>query len=97
VRIGLVSCTKRKFEPYDETLNKVSRAERWNWSKMVLEQLETELGDLAGMTFEVHAGASYLDFGLVEGLLARGARVENPVEGLKQGERLRFYKEQRCL
>jgi len=85
------------LEPYDQTLDKVSRAERRRWSQEVLAALETEVGDLRGITFEMHAGAVYLNFGLVDGLLARGAQVDNPVEGLRQGERRHFYKEHGCL
>jgi hypothetical protein len=85
------------LEPYNQTLKDASPAERRRWSDVVLAALETEVGDLRRVTFEVHAGAAYLNFGLVEGLLARGAQVDNPVQGLRHGERLRFYKGQRCL
>jgi hypothetical protein len=43
------------------------------------------------MTFELHPGKDYTAFGLEGGLLARGARIENPTEGLGQGEQLAFY------
>lgn len=78
-------------EPYDETLKTKGRLERRRWSESVLEQLDAALGDVAGAIFEVHAGAEYRDHGLTAGLLARGARVEVPVEGLRIGEQLAFY------
>ncbi len=78
-------------EPYDETLKTKGRLERRRWSESVLEQLDAALGDVAGATFEVHAGAEYREHGLTTGLLARGAHVEVPVEGLRIGEQLAFY------
>lgn len=78
-------------EPYDETLKDKSRADRRHWSSMVLEQLTAALGNLEGVTFEVHAGAEYRDFGLSEDLLRRGATVEVPTAGLRIGEQLAFY------
>jgi len=93
---GLVR-PEQVLEPYDQTLDKASRAERRRWGDVVLAALETEVGDLRGITFEVHAGATYLNFGLVDGLRARGAQVDNLVQGLRQGERQHFYKEHGCL
>lgn len=78
-------------EPYDETLKTKGRLERRRWSESVLAQLDAALGDVAGITFEVHAGAEYRDFGLTAGLLDRGGQVEVPVEGLRIGEQLAFY------
>jgi hypothetical protein len=78
-------------EPYDETLKTKGRLERRRWSEFILEQLDDVLGDFAGNTFEIHAGAQYRDHGLTAGLLARGAQVEVPVVGLRIGEQLAFY------
>ena len=79
------------LEPYDVTLNDASRAERRAWASRVLGQLEGELGSLRGLTFEIHAGANYTDWGLVEGLRERGATVEQPLAGLSLGQQLAFY------
>lgn len=78
-------------EPYDETLKTKGRAERRHWSESVLEQLDTALGDLVGITFEIHAGAEYRDHGLASGLIARGAALEVPAAGMRIGEQLAFY------
>ena len=84
--------------PYERTLTTASPAVRREWSRGVLAQLAEQLGrDLSSHVFEVHAGAAYANFGLVDGLVALGARVEQPLEGLRQGERLHFYKEAGCL
>lgn len=50
----------------------------------------------AGQVFEIYTGAAYANVGLVDGLVARGARVEQPLAGLRQVERLHAYKEAGC-
>lgn len=80
------------LEPYDKTLTAAPRSERRAWSARVLEELDERCGNLAGCTVELHAGAAYCDFGLVEGLEARGATVQLPTEGLRMGEQLRYYR-----
>lgn len=84
--------------PYEKTLTTASVGSRRGWAVRVLEQVDSQVGeDLRGYTFELHAGAAYLTFGLVDGLMRRGAEVSEPLAGLRQGERLRFYKEAGCL
>ena len=77
--------------PYDETLTTASTKARRAWSARVLASLVADLGDLRGITFEIHAGAAYRDFGLVDGLRDTGAIVEVPAAGLTQGQQLAFY------
>lgn len=89
---GLVDPTRR-LEPYDVTLTTASVADRRKWSRQVIRQLEQSLGPLGGCTFEVHAGAAYTDWGLVEGLRAEGARVVRPAQGLSLGDQLAFYRD----
>jgi len=79
--------------PYDLKLKSLSQAERRAWSERVLAQLEADLGDLGPFTFEIHAGASYTNEGLVRGLRARGAEVELPAAGLAEAQELAFYHE----
>lgn len=79
------------IEPYDESLVDADAGERRAWSDGVLRSLEKELGDVSGLAFEVHAGAAYRDFGLVDGLRRRGAEVVVPAAGLSQGRQLAFY------
>jgi hypothetical protein len=67
-------------------------AERRAWSQGVLSALR-ERGQLAaGDVVEIHAGAAYRDYGLVEGLAARGCMVEVATKGLSLGQQLRFYR-----
>jgi hypothetical protein len=80
------------LEPYDVSLVGASRDHCRVWSRMVLDQLCERLGDLGAYDFEIHAGAPYREFGLVEGLHAAGATVTNPAEGLGIGKQLAFYR-----
>lgn len=88
----------RVTAPYERTLTTASRDERRAWSQRVLSQVDEAFsGQIEGPIFEIHAGAAYEAFGLTQGLISRGARVELPLAGLRQGERLHFYKEHGCL
>ena len=89
---GLVAPCE-ELAPYDLKLKSLSQAERRAWSERVLTQLVAELGELNGFTFEIHAGASYTNEGLVRGLLARAATVELPAAGLGDAQELAFYHE----
>jgi hypothetical protein len=79
------------IEPYDITLTTRSTFERRRWSERVVSELEVRLGELSGTAFEIHAGATYRDFGLVDGLIRLGATVDVPAARLTQGEQLAFY------
>ncbi len=88
----------RVLAPYERTLTTDSSGERRVWASRVLAEVEQELGrDLSAHQFELHAGRAYVAFGLASGLTARGAKVREPLEGLRQGERLGFYKRAGCL
>jgi hypothetical protein len=89
---GLVA-PDESLAPYDLKLKSLSQAERRAWSERVLTQLEDELGDLSDHAFEIHAGASYTNEGLVRGLRARSAAVELPAAGLGEAQELAFYHE----
>lgn len=66
-------------------------SEKRAWTQRVLKQLEEKLGDLSRIEFEIHAGKAYWGYGLADSLRAASARVDIPVEGLTQGQQLRFY------
>jgi hypothetical protein len=78
--------------PYDVALTGASRRERREWARSVVGSIRDVLGDVAGTTFEIHAGAAYTDFGLVDGLRGAGATVELPVGGLSLGQQLSWYR-----
>lgn len=82
-----------ELTPYDVTLKDAGRAERRKWTARVLSSIDERVHPEPGDVFEIHAGAEYRDFGLVDGLRARGCLVEIPTDGLRIGDQLRFYKE----
>ncbi len=83
---GLVA-PEAVLAPYEETLNKRSKAEKEIWSADVLDQLVTVLATLRGRHFEIYAGRNYFGFGLSAGLIERGATVSIPWSGLGLGQR----------
>lgn len=87
---GLVD-PSQVLSPYDRTLKNASRAQRRAWSNQVLAALDDRVRPGPGDVAEIHAGADYRDYGLVEGLQTRGCRVEIPTSGLTLGQQLRFY------
>lgn len=80
-----------ELEPYDVTLVGAPISVKRSWATRVTEELKEALGNIAGMTFEIHAGRDYWGYGLVDNLRRAGARVEIPTEGLSQGQQRRFY------
>ena len=84
---GLVGLDEH-IEPYEVTLNRMGVRERKEWAAQVLEQLR-EHADLDGDRFTVLAGKRYREF-----LLSSLRKACVPMEGLRQGEQLRFLKEQ---
>jgi uncharacterized HhH-GPD family protein len=89
-KYGLVA-PDQMIAPYDMTLKTVSRAERRSWSREVIKALQTSLGSLENHAFEIHAGAEYRNYGLIDGLKRMGATVEIPAGDLKLGQQLAFY------
>jgi hypothetical protein len=79
---------------YDRTLNTMSAEERRAWGERVLRQLREQVGDLRGITFELHAGARYVD-AIAEGLRAAGATIKLPTAGLSLGRQLAWYGQDR--
>lgn len=72
--------------PYDVYLADRPPSYRTAWGAWVVAQLSERM-PLAGLTVEVHAGEAYCA-PLREPLRAAGARVAEPLAGLRQGERL---------
>ena len=88
---GLVS-PDRVLAPYDLALKSLGREERRQWSRRVLEAIDREIRPVPGDCFEIHAGAEYRDFGVVDGLHDRQCDVTIPTLGMGIGVQLRFYK-----
>jgi len=79
--------------PYDVTLKAMGQSARREWSSRVMAAIDERVRPVAGDVFEIHAGAEYRNFGLIDGLRARGCAVENPTEGMGIGKQLQFYKQ----
>lgn len=88
-RYGLVR-PDQQIAPYDRPMAQLPVAERREWAEQVVIGLGAELGDLRRTTFEIHAGAAYVD-PLEPLLTARGATVEAPLRGLGLGRSLAWY------
>lgn len=82
-----------ELEPYDVTLVGAPTNVKREWASRVFTELRHRLGDIRGMTFEIHAGRDYWGYGLVDQLLRAGASIEIPTKGLTQGEQRGFYLE----
>ena len=81
--------------PYNVTLKKAGRLARRSWSNQLLLVIDERIQPRRGDVFEIHAGAEYREFGLLDGLRDRGCVVEIPTEGMPFGVQLRFYKQAR--
>jgi hypothetical protein len=79
------------LDPYDVTLKNQASVKRRAWSRSVLEAIDTRVRPTRNDVFEIHAGAEYREFGLIEGLAERGCDVLVPTQGLGIGKQLQFY------
>ena len=82
---------EQRVEPYDVTLNTMGRDERRRWAAGVVQALQRRLGTLQGHHFELHAGANYLEFGLIDALTQHGGTVSWPTRGVPMGKQLQYY------
>ncbi len=76
--------------PYNETLDRLSPSALQGWGNSVAEALNRRLGSLESVAFEIHAGRRYVQ-SLAPRLLAQGASVQLPLEGLRIGKQLQWY------
>jgi hypothetical protein len=80
------------IEPYNETLNRMTKKQKRFWSIKVTEELG-ERGMLeSGVTFEFHAGKDYYRW-VVELLEGKPVDCRVPMEGMQIGEQLSWYTE----
>jgi len=78
------------IEPYDETLNDKTAAERKEWSEAVFGQIAHKFSGSGAVELYFHAGARYREF-LIPLLTKAGYSCEVPLEGLRIGEQLAWY------
>ncbi len=68
----------------------MAASERRDWGQTVIRQLLEEFRDVAGTTFEIHAGARYVS-AIRDELHAMGGMVVVPTAGLGLGRQLARY------
>lgn len=88
-KYGLVA-PDQLIEPYDETLNEKTVAERREWSKKVVQELLIRCTPESSVVFL--AGEKYREF-LLPALMEVGCSVKVPMEGLGIGEQLHWLSE----
>lgn len=87
-KYGLVRPNER-IQPYDETLNTKTRADRLNWAGRVVESIRAEWNCIP-CVFVFLAGAKYRE-GVLEALSAiPDVSVEVPMQGLGIGRQLQW-------
>jgi len=79
------------IEPYDRYMGSQRRDYRVQWSKTTADQVIRRCRELGLDTVEVHAGAAYLENGLIEQLNRANIRVFWPLKGMRFGEQLSWY------
>jgi hypothetical protein len=77
-------------EPYDLRLTDLAWEERHALAASIADDLEHQVGSLAGQVFEVHAGEEYARM-LGLALRPHGATIIKPLAGLRIGEQLAWY------
>ena len=78
------------IEPYDETLNEKTKAERLKWAETVFRQIRDKLPYPPSYELYFHAGIRYREF-LIPLLVGAGYACKVPLEHLKIGEQLAWY------
>lgn len=73
------------IEPYEQTLNQMSKRERTEWAEMVIHQIEHR--NIRPAVVTILAGARYREY-IVPYLLRNSIAVEIPMEGLRIGQQL---------
>lgn len=77
-----------EIEPYDLTLNNMTKNEKTTWGKVVIEQLQ-KVSDIKNDKFIVLAGQNYLT--PIQNSLTN---IDTPLNGKKIGERLQYLNNQ---
>lgn len=84
----------RRIDPYDLALKDLRAAARRAWSARVLDELKRRVPSMRDKLIEIHAGATYVNHGLEEGLRDAGAEVHRPLEGIAGvGRQQAWYRE----
>lgn len=87
---GLLKPTTQ-IAPYDLNLGDTPQSFRSSWGTRVAESLRAAHGSLDNVVVEIHAGSTYTN-AVRKPLHSLGARVEEPMRGLRQGEQSAWYR-----
>ena len=84
----------RRIDTYELALTDLRTRARRAWSARVLVQLKRRVPSMRDKLIEIHAGATYIDHGLAEGLRDAGAAVHRPLAGIAGiGHQQAWYQE----
>jgi len=84
----------RRIDPYDLALTDLRHEARRAWSAQVLAELKRRVPSIRNKLIEVHAGATYVNHGLEEGLRDAGAAVHRPLARITGvGRQQTWYRE----
>lgn len=84
----------RRIDPYELALTDLRAKAQRAWSARVLADLKRRVPSIRDKLIEIHAGASYIDHGLEEGLRDAGAAVHRPLAGIAGiGRQQAWYRE----
>lgn len=84
----------RRIDPYELALTDLRTSARRAWSARVLAELKRRVPSMRDKLIEIHAGATYIDCGLEEGLSDAGAAVHRPLAGIAGiGHQQAWYRE----
>ena len=84
----------RPIDAYELALTDFRAKARRAWSARVLAELKRRTPAMRGKLIEIHAGATYVDHGLEEGLRDAGAEVHRPLAGIAGiGRQQAWYRE----
>jgi hypothetical protein len=80
-----------KIDPYNYTLNDLSKEQIISWSNNVHKQIIEAIGDSKEVEISIYAGDKYRKF-LVPLLEKDGFKVNIPLKGLGIGQQLAWFK-----
>ena len=84
----------RRIDAYELALTGLRAKARRDWSARVLAELQRRVPSLRDKLIEIHAGATYIDHGLEDGLQGAGAAVHRPLAGIAGiGRQQAWYRE----
>jgi len=79
------------IDPYNYTLNDLSKEQIISWSKNVYQQIIDNIGESSEVEISIYAGDKYRKY-LVPLLEQQGIKVNIPLKGLGIGQQLSWFK-----